>query len=105
MPEYVPQSGGAALAETKEQVRRPPMFRVLMHNDDYTTMDFVVAVLCSVFTKPVEEAVRIMLQIHHAGLGMCGVYTQEIAETKIEQVHALARDNGFPLLCTMEPAE
>ena len=105
MPEYVPQSGGATLAETKEEVKKPQMFRVLMHNDNYTTMEFVVVVLCSIFTKPMEEAVRIMLQIHHAGIGMCGVFTQDIAETKIAQVHELARDNEFPLMCSMEPAD
>jgi ATP-dependent Clp protease adaptor protein ClpS len=101
----VPQTGAAALAETKEKVKRPPMFRVLMHNDDYTTMDFVVEMLCTIYGKPLEEAFQIMLNIHHKGIGMCGVFTQEIAETKIAQTHDCARSSGFPLMCSMEPAE
>lgn len=105
MPEYVPQAGEAVVEQVKEKVRRPPMFRVLMHNDDYTPMDFVVRILRSIFGKPEAEAVRIMLQIHHRGIGMCGVYTQEIAETKIAQVHDEARENGHPLMCSMEPAD
>lgn len=105
MPQYVPQTGDAALAETKEKVKRPPMFRVLMHNDDYTTMEFVVEALCTIYNKPIEEAVRIMLSIHHKGVGMCGVYTHEIAETKIAETHDRARNSGYPLMCSMEPAD
>ncbi len=105
MPQYVPQTGGAALAETKEKVKRPPMFRVLMHNDDYTTMEFVVEVLCSIYGKPLEEAFHIMLNIHHKGIGMCGVFTHEVAETKIAATHDRARSDGLPLMCSMEPAE
>jgi ATP-dependent Clp protease adaptor protein ClpS len=80
------------------------MFKVLLHNDDYTTMEFVVHVLMIVFHKPVEEATRIMLNVHKKGLGVCGVYTYEIAETKIDTVTRLARDSGHPLKCTMEKA-
>ena len=105
MPQYVPQTDGAALAETKEEVKRPPMYRVLMHNDDYTTMEFVVEVLCAIYSKPIEEAVAIMLNIHHKGIGMCGVFTHDVAETKIAQTHDRARTSGFPLMCSMEPAD
>ena len=78
------------------------MYRVLLHNDDYTTMDFVVEILMLVFNKSPEEAVNIMLNIHRKGIGLCGVYTYEVSETKVETVHAIAREQGFPLKCTME---
>ncbi len=87
---------------TKEDVKEPPMFRVLLHNDDYTTMEFVVEILMAVFKKSVEEATQIMLNVHRRGIGVCGIYTREIAETKVETVIRLARDNGHPLRCTME---
>jgi ATP-dependent Clp protease adaptor protein ClpS len=76
---------------------------VLMHNDNYTTMEFVVLMLEAVFHKPAAEAERIMLQVHTNGIGICGVYTAEVAETKICVVHRHAREHGFPLMCTMEP--
>jgi ATP-dependent Clp protease adaptor protein ClpS len=76
-----------------------------MHNDDYTTMDFVVAVLVVIFGKPFDEAERIMLNVHRKGVGICGVYTEEVAETKVAQVHERAQESGFPLRCSMEPAE
>jgi len=79
------------------------MFRVLLHNDDYTTMEFVVYILESIFHKPGPEAVRIMFSVHRQGIGVCGVFTKEVAGTKIEKVHYLARENGFPLKCSMEP--
>lgn len=91
-----------AAPETKEDIREPAMYKVLIHNDDYTTMEFVVDILMNVFHKRQEEAVQIMLNVHHQGVGLCGVYIYEIAETKIEMVHSLARENGFPLRCTME---
>lgn len=78
------------------------MFRVLLHNDDYTTMEFVVDVLMAIFKKTVEEATQIMLNVHKKGIGVCGVYTREIAETKVEAVIRLAHENGYPLRCTME---
>lgn len=104
MAEYVPGLGEGVATETREEVKPPPLFRVLMHNDDYTTMDFVVAVLRTVFHKEPEEAVRIMLNVHENGVGVCGVYTEDIAATKISTVHANAQANGFPLRCSMEPA-
>ena len=88
--------------KTKKKTKRPPLYRVYLLNDDYTTMDFVVFVLQEVFNKPYEEAVQIMLHVHRNGMGLCGVYTKEIAETKVETVHRLARANQFPLKCKME---
>jgi len=88
--------------QSEDDVAEPPMFRVLLLNDDYTTMDFVITILMGVFSKSPEEATRIMLNVHQQGVGICGVYPFEIAETKVDTVHALARENGFPLRCTME---
>ena len=93
---------GETLARTDEEVAEPPMYRVLLHNDDYTTMEFVVHILMVIFHKTVEEATAIMLNVHRKGVGLCGVYPLEIAETKVETVHSAARENGFPLKCTME---
>ena len=94
------------LEETETQidddVREPDMYTVLLHNDDYTSMEFVVEVLMAVFSKKYQEATRIMLDVHRKGVGVCGVYTYEVAETKVETVHALAAENGFPLRCSME---
>jgi ATP-dependent Clp protease adaptor protein ClpS len=84
------------------QAREPRRFRVLLHNDDYTTMEFVIEILVSVFGKTPEEAVGIMLVVHQTGLGSCGVYTEEVAETKVAQVRDRARKVGFPLRCSME---
>ncbi|MDT8441547.1 MAG: ATP-dependent Clp protease adaptor ClpS [Desulfuromonadales bacterium] len=83
---------------------RPPLFRVLMHNDDYTTMEFVVEALMAVFHKGPTEANRIMLHIHFKGAGVCGVFPFEVAETKVAKVHAMARARGFPLRCSLDPA-
>ena len=90
--------------ETSIELEEPKMFKVLLHNDDYTSMDFVVDVLVGIFHKSVEEAERIMIQIHEKGLGVCGVYTFEIAQTKVQQVRQKAKQNQFPLLATMEEA-
>lgn len=84
------------------EIREPRQFRVLLHNDDYTTMDFVIEVLMGIFGKSAEEATSIMLAVHERGLGSCGVYTEEVAETKVTQVHDKARKAGFPLRCSME---
>lgn len=80
----------------------PARFKVLMLNDDYTTMEFVVQMLQTVFRKPATEANRIMLSVHLRGSGLCGIYPWEIAETKVARVHALAREAGFPLKCSIE---
>ncbi|MBM9614349.1 ATP-dependent Clp protease adapter ClpS [Desulfobulbus rhabdoformis] len=86
----------------REAVQEPPQYKVLLHNDDYTTMDFVVMVLQTVFHKNTEEATQIMLNVHHQGIGIAGVYTREIAETKVETVHQMAKQHQFPLRCSLE---
>jgi ATP-dependent Clp protease adaptor protein ClpS len=78
------------------------MYKVMLLNDDYTTMEFVVEVLVYVFQKSSEEAMRIMLDVHRVGIGVCGIYPYEVAETKVDAVEVLARENGFPLKCIME---
>ncbi len=88
--------------EVELEIAEPQMFRVLLHNDDYTSMDFVVEVLTGIFHKTSEEAVQIMLQIHEKERAVCGVYSFEIAQTKAEQVKQLAKKNEFPLLATIE---
>ena len=90
------------IPRTREKSQEPPMHKVLLHNDDYTTMDFVVEILMLVFNKPLEDAMTIMMQVHKKGVGLCGIYTYEVAETKVETVHALAREKGYPLKCSME---
>jgi ATP-dependent Clp protease adaptor protein ClpS len=92
------------VTETERTVKTPPMYKVLLHNDDYTTMEFVVQVLQSVFHKTAAAATQIMLHIHRSGIGVAGVYTQEIAETKVATVEAMARQHEYPLKCTMEEA-
>ncbi|MDL2216765.1 ATP-dependent Clp protease adaptor ClpS [Desulfovibrio sp. OttesenSCG-928-M14] len=87
---------------TDIDVREPRNYRVFLHNDDYTTMEFVVEILVSIFHKSPDEATLVMLAIHENGIGLCGVYTEEVAETKVAQVHARARKAGFPLRCSME---
>jgi ATP-dependent Clp protease adaptor protein ClpS len=90
--------------EERQKPKKAKRFKVVLHNDDYTTMEFVVEVLESIFNKPPAEAFRIMMHVHTQGKGMCGVYPFEIAETKVETVHDRARANGFPLRATMEKA-
>jgi ATP-dependent Clp protease adaptor protein ClpS len=94
----------AAVAESREKVEEPPLFKVLLHNDDYTTMEFVVWVLESIFNMAVDQAIQVMLNVHTQGIGVAGVYTYEIAEMKVNKTSDLARENEFPLLCTMEKA-
>jgi ATP-dependent Clp protease adaptor protein ClpS len=90
------------VSESQEQVKKPPLYKVLLHNDDYTSMEFVVHVLKAVFRKRESDAIRIMLAVHQQGVGVAGVYTYEIAEAKVDKVTQLARANEFPLLCTLE---
>ena len=89
-------------SETEEEVKKPSMYKVLLHNDDYTSMEFVVEILLFVFNKSIEAATMIMLKVHKEGIGVSGVYTYEVAETKVDTVHTLAREREFPLKCTME---
>ena len=100
MPQYQNQS--SVEENTLSLHSEPPNYVVLLHNDDYTTMDFVVGVLEAVFHKSRSEAVEIMMRIHEKGVGVCGVYTKEIAEAQVALVCKLVEANGFPLLCTME---
>jgi ATP-dependent Clp protease adaptor protein ClpS len=90
------------VVKARPKTRKPPMYKVLMLNDDYTPMEFVVHVLERFFQKSREEATRIMLHVHRRGVGVCGVYTYEVAETKVTQVMDLARQNQHPLQCTIE---
>lgn len=94
------QSG--VVTRTRTRTKKPSMYKVLMLNDDYTPMEFVVQVLEQFFNKPHEEAVKIMLHVHQRGVGVCGVYTYEVAETKVTQVIDYARKNQHPLQCTLE---
>jgi ATP-dependent Clp protease adaptor protein ClpS len=89
-------------SDIRDELLEPPMYKVFLLNDDYTTMDFVVEVLIFVFQKTLEEATQIMLNIHKRGMGLCGIYSFEIAETKVDTVHKLARERDFPLKCAME---
>lgn len=90
--------------ETEKEVKKPNLYKVLLHNDHYTTMEFVVKILVEIFHHPQEEAVRIMLLVHHQGIGVAGIYSFEVAETKVAQVTELARQSEYPLHCSMEPA-
>jgi ATP-dependent Clp protease adaptor protein ClpS len=93
---------GSVVTQVRPKTRKPSLYRVLLLNDDYTPMEFVVDVLERIFKKSHEEAVRIMLHVHQNGVGLCGVYTYEVAETKVAQVLDSARRNQHPLQCTME---
>ncbi len=92
------------VTDTERKLKPPPMYKVLLHNDDYTTMEFVVQVLQSVFHRSHAEATQIMLHVHKTGMGVAGVYTHEVAETKVAIVDAMARQHEYPLRCTMEEA-
>jgi len=96
-----PQLANATVKE--KRIAKPYLFKVFMHNDDYTTMDFVIEVLQSIFHKESAEATLLMLQIHRRGQALCGLYPFEIAETKVAKVHRQARAAGFPLRCTLDP--
>ena len=107
MPEWENEEDGGTVTETRTErkVAKPRLFKVLMHNDDYTTRDFVVWVLQSVFHKSEGDAVRIMLHVHQTGIGVAGLYTREVAETKVAKTERLAREHEFPLRLSMEPAD
>ena len=97
------QTGDQVLERTRQETKKPELFKVLLLNDDYTTMDFVIEILENVFNKAPAEAYRIMMAVHTQGQGLCGVYPFEVAETKVATVVELARSHGFPLRATMEP--
>ena len=96
------REGSTLLEPTAAKVKPPPLYKVLLLNDDYTPMEFVVQVLEKIFSLDRTTATRIMLEVHTKGKGVCGVYTYEIAETKVAQVTGLAQQHQHPLLCTME---
>ena len=100
--EHEGQEGGLLLAEPKVQTKRPPYFKVVLLNDDYTPMEFVVLLLKDVFHKDHEGAISTMLEIHHSGAGVCGVYTRDVAETKAELALTLAKRAEYPLQCRVE---
>ena len=96
------EPGTGVVVRSRTKTKKPSMYKVLMLNDDYTPMEFVVDVLERFFGKSVEEATRIMWHVHRRGVGICGVYTYEIAETKVNLVMDFAQENGHPLQCTLE---
>lgn len=98
------RESGLSVQESKPELKRPPMYKVLLLNDDYTPMEFVVLVLETFFRMDREKATQIMLHVHTRGVGICGVYTRDIAETKVSQVNDFSRSNQHPLMCTMEEA-
>lgn len=95
-------AGTGIVTKTRPKTKKPSLYKVLLLNDDYTPMDFVVYILERFFNKTAEEATQIMLHVHNKGVGICGVYTYEIAETKVAQVMNFAREHQHPLQCTME---
>jgi len=97
--------GDLAVAPVKPKLKRPPLYRVILLNDDYTPMEFVVYVLEQFFSMGREKATQVMLAVHTQGKGVCGIYPQDIAETKASQVNQSARDSGHPLLCEVEPSK
>ena len=103
-PEDEESIGGTALQESEPKVKKPPLYKVLMLNDDYTPMDFVVQVLQIFFAMNVEKATEIMLHVHTRGVGVCGVFTRDVAETKVAQVTQFAQENQHPLKLTIEVA-
>jgi ATP-dependent Clp protease adaptor protein ClpS len=105
MPERDFDLDELVVAEEKTRLKKPPLYKVLLHNDDFTTMEFVVYVLQTVFQRSDSDAVHIMLKVHHEGVGVAGIYTYEVAETKAEKVKTLAEANEYPLLCTVEESE
>jgi len=96
---------GSVLEAERTKVKPPPLYKVVLLNDDYTPMDFVVVVLQTVFGMSREKATQVMLQVHREGMGVCGTYTREVAATKVDQVINLARKHQHPLQCVMEPQD
>ncbi|MDH4274606.1 MAG: ATP-dependent Clp protease adapter ClpS [Gammaproteobacteria bacterium] len=102
--QYSKDGGALDVQEARPKLKRPPLYKVILMNDDFTPMEFVVLVLQQFFGMNQERATQIMLQVHTQGKGICGVYSREIAETKVAQVNEFSRRNQHPLLCTMERA-
>jgi ATP-dependent Clp protease adaptor protein ClpS len=104
MPDERRKRSTEVVDQPEQEVKQPALFRVVLHNDDYTTMEFVIVVLESIFLMHPAEAYRVMMQVHRDGRGACGMYPYEIAETKVGLVHGLARERGFPLRASTEDA-
>jgi ATP-dependent Clp protease adaptor protein ClpS len=102
MPKSDSSTDSNVVTEERVKVKIPKSFKVVILNDDYTPMDFVVSILEQIFRLSPAEAVKIMLEVHNKGAGVCGVYTKQIAEAKVEQVHSRAQEYGYPLKCNME---
>ena len=102
--EHLDDDSGLAVAPAKPRLKRPPLYKVVLLNDDYTPMEFVVHVLEQFFRMDREKATRVMLHVHTQGVGVCGVFTKDVAETKVQQVNEFSRANQHPLLCDMEEA-
>jgi ATP-dependent Clp protease adaptor protein ClpS len=102
MTEPLEVPGSEPGVTVEEELKEPRQFKVLLHNDDYTSMDFVVEVLMNVFGKSETEAFAVMMSVHEKGIGLCGIFTAEVAETKVQIVHQMARARSFPLRCSME---
>ena len=98
------KTDGEVAEKTRPTTKRPQLFKVVLHNDDYTTMEFVIEVLERIFNKSPAEAFRIMIHVHTRGHGVCGAYSYEVAETKVGLVHDRAREQGYPLRASMEEA-
>ncbi|MDT7602024.1 MAG: ATP-dependent Clp protease adaptor protein ClpS [Acidobacteriota bacterium] len=99
------ETGELTVAKERTRLKKPPLYKVLLHNDDFTTMEFVVYILQKVFQRTEADAVRVMLQVHTQGFGVAGVYTYEVAEMKAAKVTSLAQASEYPLLCTVEADE
>jgi len=95
----------AVVQQAKPKLQKPPMYQVILHNDDFTPMDFVVEILKKIFFMAEEKAIQIMLQVHQSGKAICGIFTRDIAETKVALVNDCAHSSGYPLLCTMEAVQ
>lgn len=102
-PVQDPRTGTATKTRTRTKLQPPSLWKVILHNDDYTTQEFVVWTLETIFRKPEPEAVRIMLDVHKRGKGIAGIYSFDVADTKVAQVKSVAEQQEFPLLCTLEP--
>jgi ATP-dependent Clp protease adaptor protein ClpS len=96
--------GGLAVQEAKPKLKKPPLYKVVLINDDFTPMDFVIEVLVNFFAMPEEKATQVMLHVHTRGIGICGVFSKDVAETKVQIVNDFSRENQHPLLCSMEEA-
>jgi len=106
MPDFDPfinnNDDGLAVQEAKPKLKRPPLYKVILLNDDFTPMDFVIEILMDFFSMPEEKATQVMLQIHTQGVGVCGTYSKDVAETKVYIVNDFSRENQHPLMCSME---